>query len=137
MICRRCSSCRYKLKLWTLPRYHQILTSFEIFSGAELWDWDNKYCLFNPWRALDSNQVSLSHILKMETSLILIFEVEFLTWMNDSLFQTVELRGVAKVGELINFEACMEIMDLLYEKEETTFLYRSPRSLAASILVIY
>jgi len=48
----------------------------------------------------------------------------------------VELRGVAKVGELINFEACMEIMDLLYEKEETTFLYKSPRSLAASILVI-
>lgn len=48
----------------------------------------------------------------------------------------VELRGVAKVGELINFEACMEIMDLLYEKEETAFLYRSPHSLAASILVI-
>jgi hypothetical protein len=48
----------------------------------------------------------------------------------------VELRGVAKVGELINFEACMEIMDLLYEKEETSFLYRSPHSLAASILVI-
>jgi len=48
----------------------------------------------------------------------------------------VGLRGVAKVGEFINFEACMKIMDLLYEKEETTFLYRSPRSLAASILVI-
>ena len=47
----------------------------------------------------------------------------------------VEFRGVAKVGELINFEACMEIMDLLYEKEETSILYRSPHFLAASILV--
>ncbi|XP_054792606.1 cyclin-J18-like isoform X2 [Prosopis cineraria] len=42
---------------------------------------------------------------------------------------------VAKVGDLINFEACIEIMDLLYEKEETSFLYKSPCSLAASILV--
>ncbi|XP_061375244.1 cyclin-J18 isoform X2 [Gastrolobium bilobum] len=47
----------------------------------------------------------------------------------------IQIKGVAKVGELINFEACMEIMDLLYEKEETSFLYRSPHSLAASILV--
>ncbi|XP_073222962.1 cyclin-J18 isoform X5 [Cicer arietinum] len=48
----------------------------------------------------------------------------------------IQIKGVAKVGELINFEACMEIMDLLYEKEETAFLYRSPHSLAASILVV-
>ncbi|MCI70859.1 cyclin-J18-like, partial [Trifolium medium] len=27
-------------------------------------------------------------------------------------------------------------MDLLYEKEETSFFYRSPHSLAASILVV-
>ncbi|KAI5397261.1 hypothetical protein KIW84_063182, partial [Lathyrus oleraceus] len=48
----------------------------------------------------------------------------------------IQIKGVAKVGELISFEACMEIMDLLYEKEETSFLYRSPHSLAASILVV-
>ncbi|XP_057997138.1 cyclin-J18 isoform X2 [Hevea brasiliensis] len=46
-----------------------------------------------------------------------------------------QFRGVAKVGELIDFEACMDIMDLLYEKEETSVLYCSPRSLAASTLV--
>lgn len=45
-----------------------------------------------------------------------------------------EFRGVAKVGELMNFEAGMDIMDLLYEKEETSMLYTNPRSLAASIL---
>ncbi|RYR32178.1 hypothetical protein Ahy_A10g046778 [Arachis hypogaea] len=51
----------------------------------------------------------------------------------------VELRGVAKAGELINFEACMEIMDLLYEKEETSLLCTyscPPHSLAASILFV-
>ncbi|RYQ86887.1 hypothetical protein Ahy_B10g106497 [Arachis hypogaea] len=51
----------------------------------------------------------------------------------------VELRGVAKAGELINFEACMEILDLLYEKEETSLLCTyscPPHSLAASILFV-
>lgn len=43
-------------------------------------------------------------------------------------------RGVAIVGELVSFEACMDLMDLLYEKEETSILYRSPRSLATAIL---
>lgn len=43
-------------------------------------------------------------------------------------------RGVARVGQLVNFEASMDIMDLLYEKEETSPLYYSPRNLAASIL---
>ncbi|WCJ33679.1 cyclin J18 [Euphorbia peplus] len=46
-----------------------------------------------------------------------------------------QFRGVAKVGELVDLEACMDIMDLLYEKEETTDLYSSPHALAASTLV--
>ncbi|KAK9222941.1 hypothetical protein WN944_011382 [Citrus x changshan-huyou] len=46
----------------------------------------------------------------------------------------LQFKGVAKVGELLRFEACMYLMDLLYEKEETSTLYRSPRSLAASTL---
>ncbi|KAK8657473.1 hypothetical protein V6N13_035708 [Hibiscus sabdariffa] len=47
----------------------------------------------------------------------------------------IQFKGVAKVGELMNFEACMDLMDLLYEKEETSLLFSSPCSLAASILV--
>jgi hypothetical protein len=43
-------------------------------------------------------------------------------------------RGVAKIGEVLDFEACLDIMDLLYEKEETSIRYSSPCSLAASIL---
>ncbi|CAK8570776.1 unnamed protein product [Lathyrus sativus] len=48
----------------------------------------------------------------------------------------IQIKGVAKVGELIRFEVCMDIMDLLYEKEETSYFYRTPHSLAASILVV-
>ncbi|KAJ0095194.1 hypothetical protein Patl1_15658 [Pistacia atlantica] len=46
----------------------------------------------------------------------------------------IQLKEVAKVGELVSFEACMDLMDLLYEKEEMSTLYRSPRSLATAIL---
>ncbi|XP_068462059.1 cyclin-J18 isoform X2 [Phaseolus vulgaris] len=49
----------------------------------------------------------------------------------------VQFKGVAKVGELISIEVCMDIMDLLYEKEEMSVHFRSPKSLAASILVGY
>ncbi|KAA0032145.1 cyclin-J18 isoform X2 [Cucumis melo var. makuwa] len=44
-------------------------------------------------------------------------------------------KEVAKVGELVNWEACMDVMDLLYEREETSVFYGSPCSLAAAILV--
>lgn len=47
------------------------------------------------------------------------------------------IRGVARIGELVNFEACMDIMDLLYEKEETSVLFSSPCSLAASTLACF
>lgn len=53
------------------------------------------------------------------------------------VFCIFEFRGVAKNGELIDFEACMDIMDLLYEKEETSVLYSSPRTLAASTLACF
>ncbi|XP_010554376.1 PREDICTED: cyclin-J18-like isoform X2 [Tarenaya hassleriana] len=47
----------------------------------------------------------------------------------------IQFKEVAKVGELLNFEACMDMMDLLYEKEEASILFGSSASLAASILV--
>lgn len=46
-----------------------------------------------------------------------------------------QFKEVAKVGEMVSFEACMDVMDLLYEKKETSLLFTSPCSLAASILV--
>ncbi|CAN1839255.1 Os03g0237900 [Linum perenne] len=45
-----------------------------------------------------------------------------------------QFQGVSKFGELLNFEACMDIIDLLYEKE-SWILSCSPCSLAASTLV--
>ncbi|KAF9597827.1 hypothetical protein IFM89_021912 [Coptis chinensis] len=47
-----------------------------------------------------------------------------------------QFRQVARVGELVDFDACMDIMDLLYETEEMSRLYDSPRYLAAAILVV-
>ncbi|GKC07688.1 cyclin-J18 isoform X2 [Tanacetum coccineum] len=47
----------------------------------------------------------------------------------------IQLKEVATVGDHLNIEVCMDIMDLLYEKEETSPLYSSPHSLVASILV--
>ncbi|KVH96392.1 Cyclin-like protein [Cynara cardunculus var. scolymus] len=38
----------------------------------------------------------------------------------------IQLKEVAIVGYHLNFEVCMDIMDLLYEKEETSDLYSSP-----------
>ncbi|CAK9170487.1 unnamed protein product [Ilex paraguariensis] len=49
----------------------------------------------------------------------------------------IQLKGVARVGEHLSFEACMDIMDILYEKEDMSVLYSSPRSLAACILASF
>ncbi|KAI7985396.1 Cyclin-J18 [Camellia lanceoleosa] len=46
----------------------------------------------------------------------------------------IELWGIATVGKLVNFEACTDIMDLLYEKDQTSALYDSPKYLAALML---
>ncbi|KAK4476823.1 hypothetical protein RD792_015983 [Penstemon davidsonii] len=66
--------------------------------------------------------------------------LEFGIGMSNIAFVLVEellgqLKVVARVGEHVAFEACMDIMDLLYEKEVTPVLYGSPCFKAASILV--
>ncbi|XP_038719443.1 cyclin-J18 isoform X2 [Tripterygium wilfordii] len=48
----------------------------------------------------------------------------------------LQFKAVAKVGELVNFEACLDIIDILYEKEESSVLCSSPLSLAASTLFL-
>ncbi|KAH0451714.1 hypothetical protein IEQ34_019013 [Dendrobium chrysotoxum] len=47
----------------------------------------------------------------------------------------MQFRELSKVGSLVSLEVCMEIMDLLYETEQTSMLFSSPHALAASILV--
>ncbi|CAH9095921.1 unnamed protein product [Cuscuta epithymum] len=46
----------------------------------------------------------------------------------------IQLKDVARVGEHVSYEACMDIMDLLYEMEETSVLFTTSKCLAASIL---
>ncbi|KAL8534803.1 hypothetical protein ACS0TY_010728 [Phlomoides rotata] len=48
----------------------------------------------------------------------------------------VQLKEMAQVGDHVKVEACMDVMDLLYEYEETSVLYSSPQALAASIVVV-
>ncbi|KZV45050.1 hypothetical protein F511_10367 [Dorcoceras hygrometricum] len=45
-----------------------------------------------------------------------------------------QLKVIARVGEYVSYEVCMDVLDLLYEKEAISILYNSPCFLAASIL---
>ncbi|XP_020525990.1 cyclin-J18 isoform X2 [Amborella trichopoda] len=47
-----------------------------------------------------------------------------------------EFREVAKKGEAVKFDVCMDILDLLYETADTSVLYHSPCFLAAATLVV-
>jgi hypothetical protein len=46
-------------------------------------------------------------------------------------------REISKIGDLLNMDVCMEILDILYETEDSSWLFNSPCQLAASALVCY
>eukprot|EP00268_Persea_americana_P040891 TRINITY_DN40707_c0_g1_i4.p2 TRINITY_DN40707_c0_g1~~TRINITY_DN40707_c0_g1_i4.p2 ORF type:complete len:109 (+),score=24.01 TRINITY_DN40707_c0_g1_i4:440-766(+) len=73
-------------------------------------------------------QLSLFQVLGFEIGAL---NIAFI-FLEDLLLQ---FRELSKVGDLVNFDACMNVMDLLYETEETSMIYSSPHSLAASVLV--
>ncbi|CAM0872189.1 unnamed protein product [Alopecurus aequalis] len=47
----------------------------------------------------------------------------------------VQFREISKLGDLLSMDVCMEIMDVLYETEDTSWLFNIACPLAASILV--
>lgn len=47
----------------------------------------------------------------------------------------VQFREISKIGDLLNMDVCMEILDILYETEDSSWLFNSPCQLAASALV--
>ncbi|KAL6596305.1 hypothetical protein ACP70R_047669 [Stipagrostis hirtigluma subsp. patula] len=47
----------------------------------------------------------------------------------------IQFREISKLGDLLDLDVCMEILDILYETEDTSLLFNSPCSLAASTLV--
>ncbi|OEL17255.1 Cyclin-J18-like [Dichanthelium oligosanthes] len=47
----------------------------------------------------------------------------------------IHFREISKLGDLLDLDVCMETLDILYETEETSLLFNSPCSLAASTLV--
>jgi hypothetical protein len=44
-------------------------------------------------------------------------------------------REISKLGDLLNMDVCMEILDILYETEDTSWLFNFACPLAASTLV--
>ncbi|XP_042051258.1 cyclin-J18-like [Salvia splendens] len=77
----------------------------------------------------------------LEAEIVLIQVLQFGTGMSKITFSSVEdllvqFKAIAQVGEHVKFEACMDVMDLLYENEETSVLYSSPEALAASVVVV-
>jgi hypothetical protein len=45
------------------------------------------------------------------------------------------VREISKLGDLVNMDVCMEILDILYETEDTSWLFNFACPLAASTLV--
>ncbi|KAK6160544.1 hypothetical protein DH2020_003925 [Rehmannia glutinosa] len=77
----------------------------------------------------------------LEAEIVLMQVLEFGIGTSNITFVLIEellvqLKLVARVGKRVKFEACMDVMDLLYENEKTSVLYSSPQALAASIVVV-
>uniref|UniRef100_A0ACD5XDV6 Uncharacterized protein n=2 Tax=Avena sativa TaxID=4498 RepID=A0ACD5XDV6_AVESA len=47
----------------------------------------------------------------------------------------IQFREISKLGDLVNMDVCMEILDVLYETEDTAWLFNFACPLAASTLV--
>ncbi|KAM0835900.1 hypothetical protein ACQ4PT_062666 [Festuca glaucescens] len=51
------------------------------------------------------------------------------------LEELLQFREISKLGDLVNMDVCMEILDILYETEDTSWLFNFACPLAASTLV--
>ncbi|VAI07892.1 unnamed protein product [Triticum turgidum subsp. durum] len=47
----------------------------------------------------------------------------------------IQFREISKLGDLLSMDVCMEILDVLYETEDTSWLFDFPCPLAALTLV--
>lgn len=95
------------------------------------------------FKSLADNTIKEQHFTTkdfLEAELVLVQVLKFEIGTLSIAFRFIEvlltkLREVARVGEQLSFEACMDIMDLLYEKGETSSYNCSSHHLAASIVV--
>ncbi|KAK7834974.1 cyclin-j18 [Quercus suber] len=87
-------------------------------------------------RTITEQHFTTRDFVEAEVVLLQVLDFEIGTANNAFVFLEelyFQFKEVAKLGEVLNFEACIDIMDLLYERDETSVLYSSPRSLAASV----
>ncbi|GFQ03165.1 cyclin-j18 [Phtheirospermum japonicum] len=134
-------------KNWLLHPIEE--SNLQLFALVSLWVaskiHDTHPLSVNNLKLLGDEFIKEQHYTKgdlLEAVRYFVSVLEFGVGMSNMAFVLVEelliqLKAVARVGEHVQYEACMDIMDLLYENEETTSLiHSSPQALAASILVV-
>ncbi|KAL8534802.1 hypothetical protein ACS0TY_010728 [Phlomoides rotata] len=123
-------------------------SNLQLFALVSLWIsskiHDSPHLSVKSLKYLGDKFVKEQHYTKgdfLEAEMVLMQVLEFGIGMSNIAFVLVEellvqLKEMAQVGDHVKVEACMDVMDLLYEYEETSVLYSSPQALAASIVVV-
>ncbi|KAI3889642.1 hypothetical protein MKX03_007664 [Papaver bracteatum] len=125
---------------WLLQPLRQC--NLQLFALVSVWIHDTRPLSVQNLKSLGDVAIKEQHyttrdFLEAEVVLMQVLDFEIgasnvaYVFLEDFL---IRLRGLARVGDLVKLEACMDIMDLLYETEETSVLYNSPCFLAAAIL---
>ncbi|KAL4638027.1 hypothetical protein ACB092_03G121700 [Castanea dentata] len=122
-------------------------SNLQLFSLISIWVsskiHDSRPLSVKSLKSLGDKTITEQHFttrdfVEAEVVLLQVLDFEIGTANNAFVFLEelyFQFKEVAKLSEVLNFEACIDIMDLLYERDETSVLYSSPRSLAASVLV--
>ncbi|KAI3467942.1 hypothetical protein Pfo_024605 [Paulownia fortunei] len=121
-------------------------SNLQLFALVSLWvtskAHDTPPLSVKSMKSLGDKFIKEQHFTKgdlLEAEMVLMQVLEFGIGTSNIAFVLVEellvqLKVVARVGGHVKFEACMDVMDLLYENEEISALYSSPQALAASIV---
>ncbi|XP_030506910.1 cyclin-J18 isoform X2 [Cannabis sativa] len=145
----RFSSSRFKeggdIANWLLQPLRE--SNLQLFALVSLWIsskiHSSRPLSINCFKSLGDKVIKEQHFTNrdfLEAEVVLMQVLNFEIGAVDIAFTFLEelfhqLREVAKIGDLVNFEACMDIMDILYEKGEISTEHCSSHSLAASTLV--
>ncbi|CAN1296086.1 Os03g0237900 [Linum perenne] len=142
-VCKRFQKSKKKLN-WLLQPIRE--SSLQLFALVSLWI-SSKIHNRPPIRvgslkSLSDKSIKDQHFATrdfLEAEIVFLQAIDHEIGAKNTIFVFFEdlfhqFQGVSKFGELLNFEACMDIIDLLYEKE-SWILSCSPCSLAASTLV--
>ncbi|XP_051121372.1 cyclin-J18 isoform X9 [Andrographis paniculata] len=121
-------------------------SNLQLFALVSLWIsskiHDTRPICVKSLKALGDELIKDQHYTKgdiLEAEMVLMQTLKFGIGTSNTAFILLEellslLRVIARVGFHVKMEACMDIMDILYENEVTSVPYSSPQALSASIL---